>query len=289
MATLREIKSRIKAVENTKKITKTMEMISAAKAKKAVDKVQAAQPYAHKINELIQSISGLNIDADHPLLRQPETIKRVGLLVITGNRGLCGAYNNNAIKLAISRINEYKKDNIEVDTHLVGKKAASVFKYRKVDFQKSYTHIDDKPSIKEANEFANYFMEEFESGRIDTVEIVYTQYVNAGRQTAAVEKVLPLSLGSDEDSEPTNQASLFEPNPESILTSILPRAIRVIFYQALLDSVASEQIARRIAMKNATDAATDMIKDQTRLYNRARQAKITQEISEIVAGADSIS
>ena len=139
-----------------------------------------------------------------------------------------------------------KKKNIELDTHLVGKKAASVFKYKNVSFDKSYTHIDDKPSIQQANEFANYFMEEFESGRIDEVEIVYTQYVNAGRQTAAIEKVLPLSLGSDDDNPQTNQAALFEPNPESILTSILPRAIRVIFYQALLDSVASEQIARRV-------------------------------------------
>jgi len=288
MANLREIKARITAVENTKKITKTMEMISAAKAKRAVDKVQAAQPYARKINELIKSISTLQIDADHPLLRQPQQIKKVALFFITANRGLCGAYNNNVIKLAMKRIAEYKEKGIDVDTYIVGKKGATVFKYRKLDFVKNYTDITDKPTIQDATKFANFFMEEFESGRVDKVELIYTEYVSSSRQTASDQSVLPLSIEDKEYTGPANQAATFEPSPEKILTSLLPRAVRVIFYQALLDSNAGEQISRRISMKNATDAASDMIRDMSRLYNRARQAKITQEISEIVAGADSI-
>lgn len=295
MATLREIKNRIQAVTNTQKITKTMEMISAAKAKKATDKVHAAQPYANKIQELIETLGSLNIDAYHPLLRKPEEVKTVGLLVITANRGLCGGYNNNVIRLALSRIAEYEKQGKKVEVHLVGKKSISVFKYRKKAYREGYTDISDSPSLEDTTRFANMFMERFESGDLDAVEVVYTKYMSSSRQTASILPVLPLSLeevsegAAGKEDKKANSAALFEPNAEQILTSLLPRAIRVSCFQAFLDSVAGEHIARRIAMKNATDSAQDMIKDMTRHYNRARQAKITQEISEIVAGADAIS
>ena len=291
MATLREIKNRIQAVTNTQKITKTMEMISAAKAKRATDKVHAAQPYARKLNELVNSLSTMSKGVFHPLLRQPEQMKRVGILVLTANRGLCGGFNNNVIKLAMSKIREYKNTGINMEIHLVGRKSISVFKYQKMAFDKSYTHIDDKPSFAEATEFADYFMEKFETGHFDFVEIISTKYFGSSKQAANVARVLPLSMESTEpEKKDVNVTSaVFEPDAETIMSELLPRAIRVAFYQALLESVASEQIARRIAMKNATDSASDMIKDMTRSYNRARQAKITQEISEIVAGADSVS
>ena len=287
MATLREIKSRIEAVSNTKKITKTMEMISAAKAKKATDKVHAAQPYARKLNELMASLSSFSKGVYHPLLRKPEQIKRIGILVLTANRGLCGGFNNNVIKLAMLKIREYKQAGISVEVYLVGKKSVSVFKYQKVGYEKSYSHIEDKPSFPEASEFADFFMEKFETGHFDAIEIVSTKYHSSSRQSAHVARVLPLSLEGVTQGAKASSA-MFEPDAETIITELLPRAIRIAFYQALLESVASEQIARRIAMKGATDSASDMIKDQTRLYNRARQAKITQEISEIVAGADSV-
>jgi len=286
MATLREIKGRITAVENTKKITKTMEMISTAKAKKAVDRVQAAQPYAWKIDELIRSIAGLNVDSNHPLLRKPTVLKKIGILVITGNRGLCGGFNNNVTRLAIESINRYKSEGKEVDIHLIGKKAISSFKFQKIQFNKSYTHIDDKSGIKEAVEFAEYFMKEYEAGRLDFVEIFYTKYFNASRQNAVSKQVLPFPL--EKGTQKGGSTGLFEPGADQILAALLPKAIRVLYLQSLLESAASEQIARRIAMKSATDSASDMIKGMTRLYNRARQSKITQEISEIIAGADSI-
>jgi len=290
MATLREIKNRIQAVTNTQKITKTMEMISAAKAKKATDKVHAAQPYAHKLNELVISLSAMSKGVFHPLLRTPEKIQRIGILVVTANRGLCGGFNNNVIKLAMLKIREYKSLGIHVEVHLLGRKSISVFKYQKMTYDKSYTHIDDKPTFAEATEFADYFMEKFETGYFDAVEIISTKYFSSSKQTANVARVLPLSLDIDNVAAGTSvSAAVFEPEAEVIMTELLPRAIRVAFYQALLESVAGEQIARRIAMKNATDSASDMIKDMTRSYNRARQAKITQEISEIVAGADSVS
>ncbi|MDH4263571.1 MAG: ATP synthase F1 subunit gamma [Spirochaetia bacterium] len=287
MATLREIKNRIQAVSNTQKITKTMEMISAAKAKRATDKVHAAQPYARKLNELVSSLSSASKGTFHPLLRKPESIKRIGVLIVTANRGLCGGFNNNVIKLALLKIMEHTNAGIQVEVHLVGKKSVNVFKYKKVAFEKSYTHIDDKPSFTDASEFADFFMEKFETGYFDAVEIVSTKYLSSSKQTADVNRVLPLTLDNKSDSRAGS--AVFEPDAETIMTELLPRATRVAFYQALLESVASEQIARRIAMKNATDSASDMIKDMTRSYNRARQAKITQEISEIVAGADSVS
>ncbi|MDH4199420.1 MAG: ATP synthase F1 subunit gamma [Spirochaetia bacterium] len=300
MATLREIKGRIQSVSNTKKITKTMEMISAAKAKRAIDKVHAAQPYARKISDLISSIGSLNTGVFHPLLRKPDQVKRVGILVLTANRGLCGGFNNNVIKLALAKVKEYKQSGIETEVYLVGKKAMSVFKYQKVAFEKSFSHIDDKPVFNDAAELANIFMEKFETGHFDAAEIFFTKYFSSSRQSAFIERVLPLSikvldkaLGKPSDSNsPKNVVSnsaVFEPDEETIISELLPRAIRMAYFQALLESIAGEQIARRIAMKSATDSATDMIKDMTRLYNRARQAKITQEISEIVAGADSVS
>jgi F-type H+-transporting ATPase subunit gamma len=288
MATPREIKDRIQAVTNTKKITKTMEMISAAKAKKAIDKVHAAQPYAQKINELIANVSSFSAEVNEPLLRKPESTKKIGILVLTANRGLCGGFNNNVIKLALQKIREYNNAGIETEVHLVGKKSVNVFNYQKVSFSKSYTHIDDRPKFEDISAFADYFMEQFESGKFDAVEIIYTKYFSASKQSAVSERVLPLAISSD-NSQSSASAALFEPDPETIIKELVPRAIRVIFYQTLLESAAGEQIMRRIAMKNATDSATDMIKDMTRLYNRARQSKITAEISEIVAGADSVS
>lgn len=288
MATLREIKDRIQAVGNTQKITKTMEMISAAKAKKAIDKVHAAQPYAKKINELIAKVSTIKSEGASPLLRKPEQTKKIGLMVLTANRGLCGGFNNNVIKLAFQKINQYASEGVETEVHLVGKKSVNVFKYRKVGFEKSYIEIEDRPAFEDAAQFADYFMEKFGSGEFDATEIIYTKYFSSSRQSAHVERVLPLSLDSSEV-EPSSGAAIFEPDSETIMSELLPRAIRVIYYQTLLESAAGEQIARRIAMKNATDSASDMIKDMTRLYNRARQSKITQEISEIVAGADSVS
>jgi F-type H+-transporting ATPase subunit gamma len=287
MATLREIKNRIQAVTNTQKITKTMEMISAAKAKKATDKVHAAQPYARKLNELVGSLSSVSKGVFHPLLRKPEGIKRIGMLVLTANRGLCGGFNNNVIKLAMLKIREYRNAGINVEVHLVGKKSVNVFKYQRVAYDKSYTHIDDRPTFTEAAEFADFFMEKFETGYFDAVEVISTKYYGSSKQAAFVNRVLPLSIADNKEAKPSS--AVFEPDAETIMSELLPRATRVSFYQALLESVASEQIARRIAMKNATDSASDMIKDMTRSYNRARQAKITQEISEIVAGADSVS
>lgn len=298
MATPRELKSRINGVQNTKKITRTMEMVSTAKSKKTVNRVAMSQPYALKVQELIQTMAAANVQVEHPLLRKVEKPRKAGILVIAANRGLCGGYNNNIIDMAIARSKELQGQGVEVETRLIGKKAMGVYRFQKQPFKDGYTNIDDKPTFEEARIFADYYLDAFSNKEMDLVEIVYTKYHSSSKQKPYLLKLLPISLDSGlkkeiEAQEPYTEKQaatqyVFEPNPEKILQELLPRIIRISFYQAMLEAVASEQIARRIAMKNATDAASDMIKMMNREYNKARQAKITQEISEIVGGADAV-
>lgn len=292
MASPREIKKRIVSVKNTKKITRTMEMVSTAKSKKASNRVNASQPYASKVQELIQSLSSLASQVESPYLRNPEKTKKVGIFVITGNRGLCGGYNGNVNRLTIKRIQEWKSKGAEVELHVVGKKGTSYFRYLKVPVAASYTHIDDNAGYKEAEEFARTFMTKFAKEELDAVEIISTIYKSSATQTAGITPVLPIQPPKSEDGDgkavPSRDSVIYEPNPQSILESLLPMVVKVSFQRAILEALCSEHIARRIAMKSATDAAGDMIKSLNRGYNRARQSKITQEISEIVGGASSI-
>lgn len=288
MATPREIKNRINSVQNTRKITKTMELVATAKSKKAVDRVNASQPYADKVRELIHSLAGGGLDFDHPLLRKEEKPKKVLLIPITSNRGLAGPYNANVLKVLIHKLEENEQAGIESDIFAVGKKSINFLKFQKISMRKQFTDFDDRVTFAQIEEFANEIISLYEEKEIDGVDIIYTRYVNAGVQRAEHHQLLPLSLDAKEEGG-TQAAYMFEPEPEKILTSLLPRSFKVMIYQAMLDSVASEQIARRIAMKNATDSASDMIKQMNLQYNRARQAKVTQEIAEIVSGVDALS
>lgn len=286
MATPREIKKRINSVKNTRKITRTMEMVATSKAKKMSNKVNASKPYSEKIAELIESLGGLASKVNSPLLRVPDSIKRVGILVITANRGLCGGYNGNVLRLSRSKLQEYRQQGIEVDLYVVGKKGISFFKYAKEKVVENYTNLDDKSGYDVAEGYANIFKNLFVLGKVDKVEIISTVYHSSANQKAEVTQVLPVSSGKGKSVK--NDVVIYEPSPEKILESLLPQVVNIAFYRACLEAVTSEQIARRVAMKSATDAASEMIKLLTRGYNRVRQAKITQEISEIVAGADSL-
>jgi len=288
MATSKEIRNRIGSVSNTKKITRTMELVSTAKSKKAVDKVVASRPYADKIKQLIASLAAQAEIADHPLLRRHSHLRRVLIVVVTANRGLCGGYNANILRMSAALIEKYRKQNIETVVHLIGKKAISYFNYQKIPYAKSFTHIDDKVGFADAQAFADDYMEQFSIENVDKIEIVYTKYISAAQQRPTTETILPVDIEEKASGKKQESPFSFEPAPEVILKSLLPRAIRGSVYQVLLDAGASEQIARRIAMKNATDAASDMIKTLTLQYNRIRQAKITQEIAEIVGGAAAI-
>jgi F-type H+-transporting ATPase subunit gamma len=287
MATPKEIRSRIGSVQNTKKITRTMELVSTAKAKRAVNRVVASRPYADKISELIKSLAAQGEVADHPLLRRHPHVRRALVVVVTANRGLCGGYNTNVLRLAIQHIETYKNTGVEVIVHLIGKKAISTFNYLKIPFAASFAHLDDKVTFADAQKFAEDYMERFSLEQVDKIDLVYTRYMSSAVQKPVAETILPVEIPASEKSHKT-LPFIFEPDPQAILQSLLPKAICQNFYQSLLDAMASEQIARRIAMKNATDAASDMIKALTKEYNRVRQAKITQEIAEIVGGAAAI-
>lgn len=266
-----------------------MEMVATAKSKKTSDRVNASKPYSEKLKELMGSLSDLSSNLNSPYLRKPDQIKKVGILVITANRGLCGGYNSNVLKMAKSRLAELKKSETQYDLYVVGKKGISFFKYQKETMKETYTNIDDTSGYREAEHFANLFLQSFALGEVDSVEIISTVYQSSSIQNSEIQKILPIEPKKTENLKKSAKGStIYEPNPERILESLLPQVVRTAFLKAILEAVCSEQIARRIAMKSATDAANDMIKVLTRTYNRVRQAKITQEISEIVAGADSL-
>ncbi|PJZ64603.1 ATP synthase F1 subunit gamma [Leptospira wolffii] len=285
MATPREIKKRISSVKNTRKITRTMEMVATAKSKKLSDRVNASHPFSNKIKELVGALASLASVVKSPYLRKPNAVRSVALLVITANRGLCGGYNSKTIRLAKNRIQEWKDQGANVRLFVVGKKGISFFQFAKEKIEKSYTHIDDKSGYKEAEEFADFFLDLFAKEEVDAVEIISTVYHSSANQEAEVTKVLPFEAQGEAN---VGSSVLYEPSPADILESLLPLVVKTAFLKAILEANCSEQIAKRVAMKSATDAASEMIKLLTRGYNRIRQAKITQEISEIVAGADSL-
>ena len=289
-----------------------MEMVATAKTKKMTDRVSASRPYGEKIAELVTGLSGLKSVVSSPYLRSAEKVKRVALLIVTADRGLCGGYNSNTLKLARRRIEKYRSENVELDIYIVGKKGAGYFKFLKIPVKKSYTGFDDKFEFSRADEMAQFFMDEFAAERIDRFETVSTVYYNSVRQVPEVLGILPVGKGeavvaSDNeivDGKTVQEAvlgkphpeqsaayvpnTIYEPEPEVILTNLLPLVVKTLVYRSLLEAITSEQIARRVAMKNASDNAAEMSRVLGRHYNRVRQAAITQELSEIVAGADAI-
>ena len=295
MAGAKEIRKRISSVKNTRKITRTMEMVSTAKSKRMVDRVNEAKPYGTKIAEIIESLESLKDTVDSPYLRNASEPRKVLLLIITANRGLCGGYNTNILKLAKHRIEELKAMNAEPVLYVIGKKGLSFFKFIQQPVEASFDHIDDSFKYDSALEIAYQMMDRFVREDVDRVEVISTVYVSSSRQEPSITPILPIGSQESEKEEQiiksglTTSSYLYEPNPAIILENLLPHMIKTIVYRLILEAVASEQIFRRIAMKAATDAAGEMIKILTRKYNRVRQASITQEISEIVAGADSVS
>lgn len=290
------IKKRIVSVTNTRKITKTMEMISTAKSKKAQDRVKASQPYNRKIKEIINNLTQLEDNPDSPLLQKRENPQNVVIFIMVSNRGLCGAYNANVLKLGRQKYLELKKAGRNVQVDVVGKKGISFYNFINVPIERSYSDIDDKVTFERFEEIPDRFLRMYSNKEIDECYIVFTKYISSAKQEATVEKLLPFQIEEEEEStipgkseERSYQTNyIYEPEAKEILDSILPYAFKMNFFQYLLEAITSEHIARRIAMKSATDSATDMIKDLTQTYNRARQAKITQEIAEIVGGASAL-
>ena len=284
MAKGRELKGRIKSVENTRKITRTMEMVATSKMKRAQDRVVAARPYANALTEVISSLYSADLAERFPLLRQPATPRRVALVVLTSNRGLAGGFNANLIKEARARIAELERTGVQVDVHVIGKKGLGYFKYVGRTLASQRIDITDRPTAENAAEIVDQLMNDFIAGQIDGVYVTYSKFNSALNTPPTTDRVLPVTPPSASKGGVQRDYLLF-PNAEAILTELLPSYVRNSVYRALVETVAGEQSARRTAMKNATDNAGDILNVLRRTYNRARQAQITQEIAEIVGGA----
>ncbi len=282
MAKGRELKGRIKSVENTRKITRTMEMVATSKMKRAADRVQSARPYALSLAEVIAGLYSPELAERFPLLRQPAKVSRAAVVLLTSNRGLAGGFNSNLIKEGRNLLRRLDDQGVETQLHIVGKKGIGYFKYIGRPITSSRIDITDRPTAENASELMNDLIDQFVSGTIDAVYIVFAKYNSALSTPPVSEKVLPVTPPETKGPRPDY---LLHPSAEAILTELLPLYVRNSMYRALVETVAGEQSARRTAMKNATDNAGDILNVLRRTYNRARQAQITQEIAEIVGGS----
>jgi F-type H+-transporting ATPase subunit gamma len=280
----RAILKRSQSVKNIAKITKTMQMIATAKFKRAHDRAVAARPYTDRLTKLIGDLANAaGGEFKHPLLEK-RPAKRVVLLGMSSNRGLCGGYNSNIARLTAHTVKELRARGLEVEIFTSGKRLTTMLKYRDAVADRSITHIEDNPTFVEVDEIANEFLDRYAAGDIDEVHVVYTKFTSASRQTAVAEQVLPLEQPAADESDASHQY-IFRPSAEEILSDLLPRSVRLHLFQTFLDAAVSEQTARMVAMTSATDNAMEMIRDLTMLYNRSRQAQITTELSEIIGGS----
>jgi len=293
-AQVRVYRRRIKSVQSTKKITRAMELIAASRIVKAQQRVTASQPYARQITRVISALASQS-NIEHPLLQEEAEPGPVAVLVISSDRGLAGGYNANALKTASSLEALLKSERKEPALYLVGRKAVGYYRFRGRTATQSWTGFSEQPTYEDAREVADAliaaFLAEPEDGGVNEIHVVHTEYVSALTQRPVANRILPLVVEESDAPPPEGALPLyeFEPSPEVLLDTLLPRYVQTRVYAAMLESAASESASRRRAMKAATDNADDLIKTLTRAANAARQADITQEISEIVGGAAALS
>jgi F-type H+-transporting ATPase subunit gamma len=296
-AQLRVYRRRIRSVQATKKITKAMELIASSRIVKAQQRLAASEPYLIQLNAAISAAASHATDVrKHPLMSKAENTKRAAVLVITADRGLAGAYSSNAIKEAEGLTRTLTEKGMQVVPYVVGRKGVSFYRFRNRTMAGEYTGFTDQPTYADAKRIGEdllaAFLTPIDEGGVDEIHLVYTHFLNMGSQQARVRRVLPLEVVDEvvtKDSGMPFPLYEFEPGPEAVLDGLLPRYIDQTVYLSLLMSAASEHAARRRAMKSATDNAEELIRSLTRQANQARQAEITQEISEIVGGADALS
>jgi F-type H+-transporting ATPase subunit gamma len=291
MAKPRAILQRKKAVQNIAKITKTMQMIATAKFKRAFNRAVAARPYTDRLKALIAELSAAAGEYRHPLLETREP-KRAAVLAIASNRGLCGGYNSNVLKLLAQHRAEMERRGVPLEVFASGKKLGGMLKYQRVEVARLFSQFEDKPTFAQVDELVTAFLRRWEAGEVDALHVVYTKFLSSARQHAVVEQVLPVmppapaeGSGGAAPKSGRRHLYLYDPDPATILDALVPRGVRLHVFQAFLDAAVSEQTARMVAMKSATDNAFDMIDTLTRRYNRSRQTLITTELSEIMGGA----
>lgn len=284
MASLKEIDSRIKSTKKMKQITKAMNMVSSSKLRRAEKNTKQFEPYMEKMQDAITAIAGASKNSNHPMLR-PRHIQRSGYLVITSDKGLAGAYSSNVLKRLINDIKEKHTNSDEYSIIVLGQSGVDFLKNRGYEVESSLVDVPDQPSFKSIQAIAKHAIDLFSEEHIDELKIYYSHYVSVLENKPSVKQVLPLSQEDSSQGQGQMSSYEFEPDKDSILRVILPQYVESLIYGTILDAKASEHAARMTAMKNASDNATELIDDLSLQYNRARQAEITQQITEIVSGS----
>lgn len=294
MANPRELDKRRKSIRNIRKITRTMELIATARFRKAMDRASAATAYTNQIMKLVKDLTNAGVSVEHPLLEQRPDTKNATLLVLSANRGFCGGFNGNVTRASLNHLQSLNNAAQDVCVEISGKRGISGFKQGGVAADATFTQFEDKPGYAEVEVIANRYLEDYAAGQLDRLDVVYTRFESVSKQHVTVETLLPLGgLGADSDDDTQQSAGStvyeFLPSPESILEEVVPTSFRVKLFKCFLDTAVSEQIARMVAMKGATENAGDLIKQLSMQYNRARQGRITSELMDLIGGVEAIS
>ncbi len=287
MAGSKEIRTKIKSVQNTRKITKAMEMVAASKMRKAQDRMRAARPYAEKIRNVAAHISHANPEYRHPFLIERDTVKKVGIIIITTDKGLCGGLNTNVQRLALNQMKQWESEGESFEVCCIGNKGLSFMQRLGANIVSQVTQLGDRPHLEKLIGAVKIMLDGYTNDRFDRLLIFYTKFINTMKQEPVCEQLLPLSgerLGVPEGS----WDYIYEPEAKGVLDQVLTRYIEAIVYQGVAENMSSEQSARMVAMKSASDNAANVIDELTLIYNKSRQAAITKELSEIVGGAAAV-
>jgi F-type H+-transporting ATPase subunit gamma len=290
MAKARALARRRKSIQNIRKITRTMELIATARFKKAMDRAHAASAYTKRITRLVADLAASGLEVSHPLLQPRPKTESAILLVLTANRGLCGGYNGNLARAGFQRLAELKAEVPFVALEMSGKRGLSAARFRGIRPSESFSHFEDKPRYDEVEVLANRYLDLYIAGKLDRLDVVYMKFESAGRQRVAAETLLPLAALEGSSAEAKSGDTLYEflPSAESILEEVVPTSFKVKLFKCFLDAAVSEQIARMVAMKAATENADSLIKELGRSYNRARQTQITSEMMEVLGGVEAL-
>lgn len=287
MASGKEIRTQIKSVKNTQKITRAMEMVAASKMRKAQERMAATRPYAENIRRVIAHLAQANPEYTHPFMIERE-VKRVGMIIISTDRGLCGGLNTNMFKAGLSKMKELREQGAEVTLSTIGSKGLSFFKRTGGNIVTEVSHLGDAPRLEDVIGSVKVMLDAYSNGEIDQLFVVYNEFVNTMSQNAQVEQLLPISADESETELAHHWDYIYEPDAKDVLDGLLMRYVESLVYQGVVENIACEMAARMVAMKAATDNAGDMIGGLELAYNKARQAAITQELSEIVSGASAV-
>lgn len=297
MANIRELDKRRKSVRNIRKITRTMELIATARFKKAMDRAAAASDYTTRITQIVTDLASAGLEVSHPLLAERPEVKASTTLLLTSNRGLCGGYNGSVLRTAAQTRNVLEKSGAALKLDVSGKRGINAMKFRQITIDHAYTNFEDEPKFVDVAKIADRLMDDFTSGRMDRLDVVYTRFITVSRQVAVSETLLPFAQPKVEDAGVKSAAGdsgagstgyEFLPSAASILEEVVPASFRARLFKCFLDAAVSEQISRMVAMKSATENAGEIIKQLSMTFNRARQAKITQEIMEIIGGVEAL-